>query len=285
MVVRANINCDMFHIKVLEEWCGPLSWEGLTQANSSDSSDYNSGSDDESDDGDGPPLFAVEEEDGRFSNEEVREEEGERLPAFNTVSLIEGKNTNGILNNDVALGEKENINEETCGEVKNNTNGIMNNDVAIGEKENINEDICWGVKNGNDLIDGEVEKSKEDNAHVEVENTATRGEIKSQNADFNGQGVNNVEVEDCGSGVVGENVANMKQAEESGLNSKVGQGLEIRVGHTIVIMLGQKWTLTIKKCILGPAQKMDIEKERKKAANWKNKNVRRRVGIRGGKTM
>lgn len=41
MVVYASINGSMFHIKVLEEWCGPMHWNGLSQAHPKEEEDEN----------------------------------------------------------------------------------------------------------------------------------------------------------------------------------------------------------------------------------------------------
>lgn len=61
MVVYDNINGSMFHIKILEEWCGPMHWEGVTQAYEAKGEDFSSDSEGESEEDDGPPLFVADD--------------------------------------------------------------------------------------------------------------------------------------------------------------------------------------------------------------------------------
>lgn len=79
MVVYANINDVMFHIKVLEEWRGPMHWDGLSLPKDDNDSEGLLVSDEESEDSDDPPLFDNRDEcieDSEDEEEEVRDDVG-----------------------------------------------------------------------------------------------------------------------------------------------------------------------------------------------------------------
>lgn len=62
MVVHANINGSMFHVKMFEEWCGPIKhWNGLSRANQYNLQSKETESGSESDGGDSDEEEEAEE--------------------------------------------------------------------------------------------------------------------------------------------------------------------------------------------------------------------------------
>lgn len=93
MVIYAMINGSMFHIKILEEWCGPLHWSGLTHEKQIVEEEDSSENELESEEETVPPLFMAEDSGVNLSDEE-EDVEDERFQNPKTFAIFEGKNVN-----------------------------------------------------------------------------------------------------------------------------------------------------------------------------------------------
>lgn len=99
MVIHVNINGSMFSVKRIEEWCGPMSWNGLSRANDNGAGENGTESNSGSDSDDGLPLFSAEDGDGYWSasengngNEEPPNLNDAVIPNATHVVLEDGNN-------------------------------------------------------------------------------------------------------------------------------------------------------------------------------------------------
>lgn len=187
MVLYANINGSMFHIKVLEEWCGPMRWDGLTQAKKPASFVLNSSSDDDSEDGDGPPLFGYENGEDDSSGDE--EEEVEVVGA----NLLEGNNViQQSHNNDEFVRVVENINDNN-GEL----NGVLEKE-AFDIQEDAEKLNCDSNKWGKKKTALNLVELNGDAMYLERQEGGTH---------------------DCGSGINGDGISNLQATLYHELNT------------------------------------------------------------------
>lgn len=83
MVVHTTINNSKFHVKMVEEWCGPMHWSGLTKANEDVIGIESADCDTSSDSDDGPPLFPMEEDNSEWLESEFSGKD-EKTPTLKT---------------------------------------------------------------------------------------------------------------------------------------------------------------------------------------------------------
>lgn len=225
MVVFANNNGSMFHINVLEEWCGPMHWEGLSSAYVLDKSEDISSSEYDSDEEAEHPLFQYED----FRDEGHVEEDDEVI----VEKLLEMEKLNNSEGRNVVM--KTVVSTNACeGNIEKNFGGGY-----VGtEVENVgrnDEGESGDARKMEELKEQEIQQA----ILTTLDDLNLSLPLHRNNPSKGPNGINAtslVEVEDCNSGVqIGEN-ANVDNGVVNGptvLSEKVKDFGGVQDGLTI----------------------------------------------------